>query len=365
MDISSQRPLLHTLDEWSIPQKTEALFHAIRDSGPALAFGPVGREYVDLATALVLTTSGTTGIAKEVALSTKALVASAKAAHKYLGAKSGQRWSLLLPTTHIAGINVLIRSIELGTTPIDNRNRDEYINADFVAIVPTQLHRALRGDEKLLKHLQSAQGVLVGGAAASDELVSEAKAQGIPVVTTYGMTETSGGCIYDGQPLPGVEVRINDSGAIEISGPMLASDYLNQHGLWSQVTSDGWFTTSDLGVIENGKVRVLGRNDDQIISGGIKISLSTIETELLKSFPLQKFMAFSLEDLEWGEILCLASDEAINKKEIGDHLASVFGNFAIPKEFHHMAELPVKGIGKPDRIRLVELVLSKKDAERN
>ena len=132
-------------------------------------------------------------------------------------------------------------------------------------IVPTQLFRALNGDTKLLKHLQGCKAVLVGGAAIDDSLLALAKAQGINCVTTYGMTETSGGCVYNGEPLPGVEIKIEET--IQIKGPMLAR----------VATQDGFFVTQDLGFIEDGKLFVTGRADDVIISGGKNISLSAVE----------------------------------------------------------------------------------------
>ena len=126
--------------------------------------------------------------------------------NRFLNAQPGMRWSLLLSPEHTAGLNVLVRSIKLGSNPA---TEDE--KADFTAIVPTQLFRALNGDAKLLNHLQNCQAVLVGGAASDEALLKSARVQGINCVTTYGMTETSGGCVYNGEPLPGVELRINET----------------------------------------------------------------------------------------------------------------------------------------------------------
>ena len=124
--------------------------------------------------ALVVSTSGSTGAAKSVLISSAALIASTNACHKYLGAVPGDSWSLLLPTTHIAGLNVLIRATALGTRVIDNRNTTNYVDADFISIVPTQLQKALSGDERLLGHLTAAEAVLVGASALSDKLKKEA-----------------------------------------------------------------------------------------------------------------------------------------------------------------------------------------------
>jgi O-succinylbenzoic acid--CoA ligase len=358
MDKSAQRELIKVGEEWSIPQISQALDGALHNSSPALGFGATNRTHVDASIALVLATSGSTGLAKEVALSASALIASATAAHQRLKANPGERWSLLLPVTHIAGINVLIRALELGTDPVDNRDRDDYQDAEYISIVPTQLHRALTGDLKLLKHLRAAKAVLVGGAATALPMIEHAKNQKIQITTTYGMTEMCGGCIYDQTPLAGVDMRVNENGAIQLRGAVMASGYLNQPDLWREAIIDGWFTTGDIGEINAGKLQVLGRNDDQIISGGKKISLGLIEIEVMAIFPNQKFMAFSLPDAEWGERLCLASDQPIETEQIIALIRGKFGGYAVPKEFHQLESLPTKGIDKPDRNRLRALFLA-------
>ncbi|MFM8205179.1 MAG: AMP-binding protein, partial [Actinomycetales bacterium] len=259
-----------------------------------------------------------------------------------LGAKVGQRWSLLLPTTHIAGLNVLIRSIELWTTPVTVENQ-----ADFTAIVPTQLHRALTGDAKLLNHLKGCQAVLVGGAPLSTELRASAISKGINVITTYGATESCGGVVYDGVPLDGVAISIIDQ-RIALRGPQLATAYLNGE----IPIKDGWLITSDLGEIIDGKLQVIGRVDDQIISGGEKISLSAIESYLRNEFSNQEIAAFSKKDNEWGEKLCIATTQALSADLVTSKLKARFGNHAAPKEVHTVAAIPYLALGKPDRKRL-------------
>ena len=165
----STKALRHIRDTHSLDvvELMTQLAHALVGKGPALGFGDISSEAVPDRVAVVITTSGSTGQRKEVGLSASALLSSAAASNKYLGARHGQVWSLLLPLTHIAGVNVLIRSLELGTTPLDLRlnlqNADTYPRADFTAIVPTQLFQALNGDKKLLEHLQNCKAVLVGG----------------------------------------------------------------------------------------------------------------------------------------------------------------------------------------------------------
>jgi len=341
MEFPVSRELRTIESSWSTPQLLDALHHALTGAGPALATSNIASQ-VSSEIALVVTTSGSTGEPKAVALSAKALIANAKATHKYLGAKVGERWSLLLPTTHIAGLNVLVRSIELGTTPVTVDNQ-----ADFTAIVPTQLHRALAGDAKLLTHLKGCKAVLVGGGPLSEELRASATAKGIKVVTTYGATESCGGVVYDGSPLEGVEISIMNS-RIALRGPQLATSYLN-----SEIPiMDGWLITSDLGEIIDGKVKVVGRIDDQIISGGEKISLSAVESYLRNEFANQEIAAFSKKDSEWGEKLCIATTQAISIDLVASKLKARFGNHAAPKEIHTVNVIPYLSLGKPDRKRL-------------
>jgi len=327
--------------KWSTPQLLEALLRALTGDGPALSTAPLSSS-VDPEIALVVTTSGSTGNPKAVALSAKALIANARATHQFIGAKIGDRWSLLLPTTHIAGLNILIRSIELGTIPVSVDN-----TADFTAIVPTQLHRALTADTKLFSHLKGCRAILVGGAPLSEETRNLATARGLNIITTYGATETCGGVIYDGVPLNGAEFKLID-GRIALKGPQLANGYLGGEF----PIDDGWFLTSDHGEINNGKLVVLGRIDDQIISGGEKISLSAVESYLQSEFANQEIVAFAKADPEWGEKLCIATTAALSIEAVASKLKTKFGSHASPKEVHTVSNIPYLSIGKPDRKRL-------------
>jgi O-succinylbenzoic acid--CoA ligase len=242
-----------------------------------------------------------------------------------------------------------VRSIELETDPIDLRNHGgTYPDADFTAIVPTQLFNALNDDTNLLTHLKSAKAVLVGGAALSEDLRSQAIASGINIITTYGMTETCGGCIYNGEALDGVSFELTENQRIKISGPVLAD----------VLTEGGWYLTQDIGTIVDGKLKVIGRADDVIISGGENISLSAIESELNKKFPQLLVAAFSTSDSKWGQVLHVAvqtQDENV-RPQISQALVSAMGNHAKPKSVILLDKLPEIGVGKVDRIFLAKLV---------
>jgi O-succinylbenzoic acid--CoA ligase len=340
MDTSSQRKILRVSPECEISQLAREITAALVGDGPTLGFGEISSEFAPNNAAVAIGTSGTTGSSKEVLLTSTALISSARASNKFIGAQSGHTWSLLLPLTHIAAVNVIVRSMELGTTPIDLRNFEgEYPKAELTAIVPTQLFRALNGDQRLLNHLKSAKAVLVGGAALSQSLRNQAELAGIKVVTTYGMTETCGGCVYDGTALDGVEIKIRN-GKICIKGPVLAS---------SIAVNDDWFETNDLGEYENDRLVVIGRADDVIISGGENLSLNAVENSLGIAFPDTQFAAFAIEDPQWGQSLQIAVVGAVSEDQIAAHLEKDLGVFAKPKGVHRMTSLPLLGIGKVDR----------------
>jgi O-succinylbenzoic acid--CoA ligase len=351
------RDLIPIQAEWSIPQLQENLAVALEGSGAALSTTQTQAKAVSNEVALVVNTSGSTGDSKSVVLSSAALIASANASHKYLGATPGDSWSLLLPTTHIAGLNVIVRATALGSRVIDNRNREDYVDADFVSIVPTQLYKALTSDSKLLEHLAAAEAVLVGGAPISDKLKKEAANKHIKIITTYGMTEMSGGCIYNQKPLDGVDVKISSAGLIQLRGPMIASGYLLANGQLKKFSSSGWFETTDLGEIANGMVKVLGRADDVIISGGEKISLSAAEEIIRQIIPNVEIITFAMADDLWGEKLCLASTSNIDIKELRAKLDSIL----TPKEIFFFDKIPTTVLGKPDRKLALEIAKGMKN----
>jgi len=350
--ISSQAPL---------PEILAALGDALDSTGPTITVCSPSLPPPELSAppqiALVVATSGSTGDPKYVALTGAALLASARATHQSLGATKGQRWMLRLPVTHIAGAMVLVRSLELETVP----TRDGIgVAPDFEAIVPTQLHRAIASDRELLRILQSARAVLVGGANLSDDLLARARALGINVITTYGMSETAGGCVYNGTPLPGVQIRTDDESRIEIAGPMLASGYLSCDGTFEKSAAfhDGWFTTSDLGELtSDNRLRVLGRSDEVVITGGMKVSLTEVE-RIIRTYPgISDALCAVTPDDEWGEriLVGIVADLPITLAGIRDYVGARIGRFAAPRAIVRLHEIPLRGIGKPDRAALSKM----------
>ncbi len=349
MEQNAQREVRTVDPAWSLSELMARIAKALVSDGPALALSPISAPTVSGRTALVVTTTGSSGQPKEVGLSASALLTSARSSNKFLGAEIGNTWSLMLPLNHIAGINVLIRSLELGTTPTNLLGYEgKYPKVDFTAIVPTQLFRALNGDENLLQHLQSAKAVLVGGAALTAQLRTQAESAEIKVIETYGSTETSGGCVYDGTPLDGVELALGEDSRIAIKGKIVAHDL---------ISDDGWYYTSDAGHFEGGKLAIDGRIDDIIISGGENVSLTAIERVISQTFPDIQAAAFAIANPEWGHAVHLAivGADSGNEEKIQRVLQDELGSASKVKRFHYCAELPLMGIGKVDRRALAEM----------
>ncbi len=377
MDLSAKRSLTQVSPTWHLPQIMGALELALNGSGDALRFAEKDNPNLSIVPseiALVVATSGSTGKAKEVSFSASALFASARASADYLGATSQDRWSLLLPLTHIAGVNVLVRSLIFNQAPVDLRDTfDKDLDGiGFTAIVAAQLHRAIFGkledDRKLLKHLQSVKKVLIGGGPLDLALKSKAEAKSISLVETYGSTETSGGCLYDGVPLNGVEVKIVDN-QLFLKGDTLASYYAVSNSGTDISTetftdSDGWYQSSDFGFWEENRVKVLGRVDDIIISGGKKISLSLIENIYREAEPDIDFAVFSISDPKWGEKLVIAADKdlsLVKRAEIESEITQLYGGYAVPKEFQKVDRIPRTSLGKLDRSSIIAMREKKKN----
>jgi O-succinylbenzoic acid--CoA ligase len=336
----------------------DALARAI-DGGPTVALTELTSEQSeDLArlpesAALLIETGGSTGAPKIVALSANALKISASLSNQTLGAEIGDRWSLSLPLNHIAGVNQLLRSIELGTDPVET-------NAQFISIVPTQLYRALERPDRFLEQLRSAKKVLIGGAAVPENLVKRGRESGIKLVTSYGMTEMCGGCIYNGKTLPGVEIKIDSSSKIALKGPMRALGYLNNNQANRESFVNEWFITSDYGSInEEGELNIAGRADDVIISGGEKISTGEVSRILQERFPESEIFVVGVPDSEWGVALRVVIanrkfervndiSQMISLQEVRNLLGGALGKVAAPRSLLLLSELPMKSNGKAD-----------------
>jgi o-succinylbenzoate---CoA ligase len=260
-------------------------------------------------TALVVPTSGSSGAPRAVVLGHAALAASTAASLAALGCVAGERWALALPLRHVAGLQVLARARALGTEvhvisdPGDpGRIAAAADRAQHVALVPTQLVRCLDAGVDL----RGFRSVLVGGGPLDPRRAEEARAAGIRLVQSYGMTETCGGCVYNGRPLAGITLAVTDE-RIRIAGPMLATGYLDPSaGDAARFTPDGWFATDDIGVVHDAGaggliLEVFGRADDVINTGGVKVAPATVETILLEVPGVLDAVVVGIPDDEWGE----------------------------------------------------------------
>ena len=318
---------------------------------------------------IVLTTSGSTGTPKWVPLSAAALTASAEATHARLGGPG--RWLLALPTQHVAGLQVLIRATLAGSQPVALDLRGGFDPAAFgtaarrlageagrcyTALVPTQLARLLDTDPDPVTGFDA---VLLGGSAPPAELLRRAQAAGLRVVTTYGMTETAGGCVYDGRPLDGMQVRVDGpeagTGRVELAGPMLATGYLDAPEDTAAAFFDGWFRTSDLGRLDGqGRLQVLGRADDVVVTGGLNVAPADVEAVLTGMPGVAAACVVGLPDPKWGQrvtAVVVPADPG-RPPEPGALRAAarrLLTGAQTPKEIVLLDALPLRGVGKPDR----------------
>jgi o-succinylbenzoate---CoA ligase len=306
--------------------------------------------------AVVIATSGSTGEPKGAQLSAGALVHSAGASLRRIGARPGERWLCPLPTSHIAGLGVLVRSLVAGTTPVVTERLDPAgpglgaPGCAYASLVPTQLRRMLDAGADLA----ALRAILVGGAAVPPGLVADAQAAGTRVITTYGMSETCGGCVYDGMPLDGVAVRTGDGGVIRIGGPVVFSGYRNRPGLTAAALDDGWFVTSDVGALApDGRLTVRGRADEMINTGGEMVAPAEVAAILAECPGVAEAAVFGVPDPDWGERVTAAvvPTDTMSPPQLAALRAAVrqrLPHYAAPKTLILLPALPLLPSGKPD-----------------
>ena len=361
------------------PRAVDALADALRAAlgggpavqpvapGEAVAAGEPGEG-----AAVVIATSGSTGAAKHVVLSADALQASAHATAERLGGPA--RWLLALPAHHVAGVQVLVRALLAGAPPVVQDLRTGFRPDAFVAatrelgadrrctsLVPTQLGRLLDAGGPALEALRGYAAVLVGGAALAPRLHERAVAAGVAIVTTYGMSETAGGCVYDGVPLDGVRVELEESGRIRLGGPTLADGYLGDPELTAATFAGGWFRTGDLGRWRAGRLEVLGRADDVIITGGENVAPAAVERVLTAQDGVVAACVVGVPDPEWGQLVAAAVEldgplDPALAELLRAAVRAELGRAAVPRILRAVPRIPLRGIGKPDRVATARLL---------
>ncbi|WP_049338031.1 AMP-binding protein [Rothia mucilaginosa] len=383
--------------------------------------------------ALVVGTSGSTGTPKRTALTARALAASAVATERFFGSNSdaASQWLLALPAHYIAGAQVLARSVLAGTAPVIARSVIEPVHFSpevflqavermssarrFISLVPTQLHKLLESADadphlgaEIHEALGSFTGILLGGAPASADLLAYASALGLNTVTTYGSAETAGGCVYSGSVLPGVRVELvpeegmpavpdiegkpaNEEsvqvGRIWISGAHLASGYIGDAARTAEhffTAADGtrWYRTDDYGLLapdsnkncSEQRLQVLGRSDDVLISGGVKISARAVATVLEEHPTVREACVVGLPDARWGTAIAAAvtlvpsagaaATPTENRPALNEELCALLrarcaeklGAPAAPKQLSILPDFPLTSTGKPDRAEIYSIL---------
>lgn len=321
-------------------------------------------EDIDDDVAVVVSTSGTTGIPKGAMLTAPALIASASATHDRIGGPG--TWLLALPAYHVAGLQVMVRSILAGTVPVaidpsfDVAQLPSAVDAmgpgpRYTSLVAVQLAKAL-GDPDATAALAELDAVLIGGGPTPAAVADAAARAGIRLVRTYGMSETAGGCVYDGVPLEGVRVRIDD-GRVIVGGDTLAKGYRHPTNP-DPFAEAGWFRTDDVGAVDDsGALRILGRIDDGIGTGGLTVLPQLVEAALGTHPAVADCAVFGLSDERLGQrvaaaVVVASGAEAPTLDELRAHVEQTLEPTAAPREVHVVDELPRLGIGKVDRKEL-------------
>ncbi len=358
-----------------------AIALALNGDGPAVLpsdSSPSGLPaQVESRVALVIETSGSTGNPKRVALSADAVLASAAASDSSLGGPG--QWLLALPVHYVAGINVLVRSLAAQTEPVmlapGHFEPVEFaaaalrMDADrrYTSVVPAQLSSLLEAadaDFAILEQLRRFDGILVGGQATPPAVVERALELGLTLTRTYGSSETSGGCVYDGVPIGSARARVR-GGELELSGPMLAEGYLHDPARAdaSFYDDDGsrWYRTGDTGTVVDGVVSVTGRIDGLIISGGLKVSLDEVERFVRSLAGLSDAVVVRAPSERWGEVPVVISTGVAELDTLRADVAAALGRAAAPAAVVTVAELPMLASGKPDRVALARLAARASD----
>lgn len=332
---------------------------------------------------LILPTSGTTGSHPHlVVLPTRALIASAEATHKALGGPG--RWITTLPLRHIAGVQTVVRTHVAGFSPaiaakgpfspqalgqLISQVRSSTPRAVplYTSLVSAQLESCLKENISELRYLDA---ILVGGGFIDRSLLASARGRGVQVVETYGMTETAGGCVYDGRPLLGTMVSLHGS-RIVLRGPTLMDGYLDEEAPWVEIDGQQWLLTSDLGVIDSDStVHITGRSDDLIKSGGVKVNLQEVSQALTSAdspatltpdLPeWTRTCVLAHDDPIWGQHVAVivevpqapAADDSFIEKvalAVRERIRSELGAAATPRTVALVTSLPTTALGKIDR----------------
>ena len=321
-------------------------------------------ETVEQRVAVVVETSGSTSHPKRVALGADALLASAAASESALGAPGD--WALALPLHYIAGINVVVRAMASDsdfTADEGGFDAGRFVDAlrrhpvAYTSLVPAQLARLVELED--IDPLRALDRILIGGQAMPLSLAARALELGLNITRTYGSSETSGGCVWDGVPIGNTEARIVD-GRVELAGGVLAHGYLDdpERTAAAFVEHDGrrWYRTDDTGRLVDGVLSVTGRVDDVIVSGGVKVSLAEVESAVRGMPGLSGAVVVAAPHPEWGETPVVVTEVPVALDDVRQAVGAALGRAAAPSRVVVVAGIPLLSSGKPDRLSLAEIV---------
>ena len=324
------------------------------------------RQAEDRDAATIVFTSGTTGPAKAARLTVANWEAAVAASAQHLEHDAGDIWLAAMPLHHVGGLSILYRSAFVGAgvswlprfsvTDVVDALRGEVTLASFV---PTMLRRVLDHDGK---PFEGVRAVLVGGGPIPPGLLEEAHERGLPALPTYGMTETCAQVAtlrpgsdprYAAHPLPGVEIRLEDDGRVALRGGQVSPGYADEPD-----RPDGeWFVTPDLGALDpDGAVRILGRADDVIITGGENVDPGRVEAVLMDHPRVLAVAVVGVADSEWGQRVAAIYEGDAEPEDLDLWARERLARYEVPGLWQRVASLPVTPLGKPNRIQARKLI---------